>query len=343
MTPVSRSRPSSFAPPSRRGLLAAACAAGLLGALPAAQAQSPAHVWPEAGRPIRIVVGFPPGGGVDVLARAVAAPLAAELGGATVIVENRAGAGGLTGTDYVAKSAPDGYTVYLATPGSFTIWPSLRKLPYDAGKDFVAVSLMVTMPNLLLASPNAPFKDVRGLIAAGKVPGTQIDYGSGGVATIGQIAAEQFNTMAGIRMTHVPYKGTAPLLTDVMGGVVPVTFADPSAKSLIEGGKLRLLAVTTAKRSRLFPDTPTIAESGLPGYDLMNWYGMVAPAATPRAVVDRLNAGMVKVMAQPEVRQRLEAAGMEAASSTPDEFNRLMAGERAKWAALIAKVGMQAE
>ncbi|QHI97136.1 tripartite tricarboxylate transporter substrate binding protein [Xylophilus rhododendri] len=322
---------------SRRSLVAAACLAAAFGA------QAQPQAWPEAGRPIRIVVGFPPGGGVDALARAVAAPLAAELGGATVIVENRPGAGGLTATDYVAKSAGDGYTVYLATPGSFTIWPSLRKLPYDAGKDFAAVSLMVTMPNLLLASANAPFKDVHGLIAAAKAPGAQIDYGSGGVATIGQIAAEQFNTMAGVHMSHVPYKGTAPLLTDVMGGVVPVTFADPSAKPLIEGGKMRLLAVTTAKRSRLFPDTPTIAEAGVPGYDLMNWYGMVAPVSTPKAIIAKLNAGMVKVMAQADVRQRLEAAGMEATSSTPEEFNKLMNGERAKWAALIAKVGMQAE
>jgi tripartite-type tricarboxylate transporter receptor subunit TctC len=328
---------------ARRRALAIACAVACLGGATASlDALAQPNTFPDAARPIRIVVGFPPGGGVDALARAVAGPLGAEIG-ATVIVENRPGAGGLSATDYVAKSAPDGYTVYLATPGSFTIWPSLRKLPYDAGKDFAAVSLMVTMPNLLLTGATQPYKDVRSLIAAAKQPGAQMDYASGGVGTIGQIAAEQFNTMAGVHLTHVPYKGTAPLLTDLMGGVVPITFADPSAKNLVDGGKLHLLAVTTAKRSRLFPDTPTLAESGVPGYDLMNWYGMVAPAATPHAVIAKLNAGLVKVMAQAEVQKRLEGAGMEATSSTPDQFTKLMAGERAKWATLIAKVGMQPE
>jgi len=324
----------------RRSLLAVAAGFALGATGFGAQAQGPG--WPEAGKPVRIVVGFPPGGGADALARVVATALTPEIG-TTVIVDNRPGAGGLTATDLVAKSAPDGYTLYMATPGSFTIWPSLRKLPYDAGKDFAPVSLLVTMPNLLLTGAATPYHDVRSLIAADKAPGVQMDYASGGVGTIGQIAAEQFNTMAGLHLTHVPYKGTAPLLTDLMGGVVPVTFSDPSAKSLVDGGKLRLLAVTTAKRSRLFPNTPTMAEAGVPGYDLMNWYGLVAPAATPPEVVARINAGLVKVMVQPEVRQRLEAAGMEATSSSPDQFRQLMAGERAKWATLIAKVGMQAE
>lgn len=324
----------------RRRLLALACATvGLAAGLPA---HAQPEAWPESGRPLHLVVGFPPGGGVDALARVVAGPLGAEIG-TTVIVDNRPGAGGLTATDYVAKSAADGYTVYIATPGSFTIWPSLRKMPYDAARDFTAVSLMVTMPNLLVTGAATPYKDVKGLITAAKAPNAQIDYASGGIGTIGQIAAEEFNSLAGLHLSHVPYKGTGPLLTDLLGGVVPVTFSDPSAKSLIDSGKLRLLAVTTAKRSRLFPDTPTLAESGVPGYDVMNWYGMVAPAATPAQIVVKLNAALVKVMAMPDVRQRLEAAGMEAGSSTPEQFRSLMAGERAKWAALIKKVGMQAE
>ncbi|WP_051236248.1 tripartite tricarboxylate transporter substrate binding protein [Ottowia thiooxydans] len=326
----------------RRLLLAAgfACVAAAWSLLPSGVAH--AQGWPEASRPIRIVVGFPPGGGVDVLARAVAVPLAKELGG-NVIVENRPGAGGLLATEYVAKQPSDGYTVYLATPGSFTIWPSLRKLNYEPAKDFTPVSLMVTMPNLLVTGMGTPYTSVASLLAAAKAPNAQIDYASGGVGTIGQIAAEQLNILAGLHLTHVPYKGTAPLLTDVIGGVVPITFSDPSATPLIEGGKLRLLAQTSAKRSGLFPDTPTMAESGVPGYDLSNWYGMVAPASTPSAIVDKLNGALGKVLAQSDVRKQLAGAGMDAASSTPAQFGNHMATERAKWAALIVKAKIRAE
>jgi tripartite-type tricarboxylate transporter receptor subunit TctC len=260
-----------------------------------------------------------------------------------VIVENRPGAGGLTATEYVAKSPADGYTLYIATPGSFTIWPSLRKLNYDPATDFAPVSNLVTMPNLLVTGINAPFKDVAGLIRAAKVPGAHINYGSGGVGTIGQIAAEELNELASIHLTQVPYKGTAPLITDLVGGVVPLTFSDPSAKSLVDAGKLRLLAVTSAKRSRLFPNTPTMAEAGVPGYDLSNWYGLVAPARTPPEVVSRLNAAIRKVMAQSKVRQTLEISGMEAISTTPEEFGHHIANERRRWAALITKAGITAE
>jgi tripartite-type tricarboxylate transporter receptor subunit TctC len=305
---------------------------------PSASAQQ----WPDASRPVRIVVGFPPGGGADVLGRAISQPLAKEIGG-TVIVDNRPGAGGLTATEAVAHSQPDGYTLYIATPGSFTIWPTLRKLNYDPAKDFAMISNLVTMPNLLVTTANSPYKDVAGLVAAAKAPGANINYGSGGVGTIGQIAAEQLNELAGVNLKHVPYKGTAPLITDLVGGVVPITFSDPSAKSLVDAGKLRLLAVTSAKRSRLFPDTPTMDESGVKGYDLSNWYGLVAPAGTPPEVVNKLNAAIRKVMAQTEVRQTLEKAGMEAVSTSPQEFSDHIAGERRKWAALIAKTGIKAE
>ncbi|NDZ16507.1 tripartite tricarboxylate transporter substrate binding protein [Variovorax sp. WS11] len=324
--------------PRRRLLRLGASLALAVAALPAAQAAD----WPSADKPVRIVVGFPPGGGADVLARVISTGLAAEIGG-NVIVENRPGAGGLLATEAVARAPADGYTLYIATPGSFTIWPSLRKLKYDASKDFAAVSLLVTMPNLLVTGAATPYDSVAGLIAAARAPGARLNYASGGVGTIGQIAAEQFNVLAGLNLSHVPYKGTAPALTDVMGGMVPITFSDPSAKSQIDGGKLKLLAVTTAKRSRLFPDTPTMAESGVAGYDVMNWYGLVAPAGTPPAVVSKLNAGLVKVMAQADVRQRLEAAGMEATSSSPRQFGELMSRERSKWAALIAKAGIQAD
>lgn len=321
-------------------LLSRACGVAAMALLGAAPAQ--AQQWPEAGKPIRIVVGFPPGGGADLLARAISAPLAHEVG-ANVIVDNRPGAGGLIATEYVAKSAPDGYTLYIATPGSFTIWPSLRKLNYQPSKDFAPISNLVTMPNLLVTGANTPYQDVAGLIAAAKAPGAHINYGSGGVGTIGQIAAEQFNEIAGVRMKHVPYKGTAPLITDVVGGVVPVTFSDPSAKALVDSGKLRLLAVTSAQRSPLFPNTPTLAESGLKGYDLSNWYGLVAPAGTPPAIVAKLNAAIRKVMVRPEVRKQLESAGMEAISTTPDQFAQHIAHEGQRWGALIAKAGITAD
>lgn len=339
-TPIS----TSSARLGRRFVVTAgiACIAAAANLVVTGQAQAQAPAWPAADKPVRIVVGFPPGGGVDVLARAVSVPLGKALD-ANVMVENRPGAGGLLATEYVAKQPSDGYTVYLATPGSFTIWPTLRKLNYDPVKDFVPVSLMVTMPNLLVTGANTPYTSVGKVLAAAREPQSRINYASGGIGTIGQIAAEQLNILAGLELMHVPYKGTAPLLTDVIGGVVPITFSDPSAKSLIDSGRLRLLAQTGAKRSPLFPDTPTMAESGVPGYDLSNWYGMVAPASTPPAVVDKLNAAMVKVMAMPEVRKQLAGAGMEAVSSTPAEFGKHMSTERARWATLIAKANIRAE
>lgn len=328
--------PSSRA---RRFMMLRACALAVVAVF-----TTPAFAanWPDPGKPINLVVGFPPGGGVDTLARAISQALSEKIGD-SVIVQNRPGAGGLIATEYAARAAPDGYTLYIATPGSFTIWPGLRKLNYDPAKDFSPVSVLVTMPNLLVTGATTSYEDVLGLIKAAKSPGAQLNYASGGVGTMGQIAAEQFNVLAGLQMTHIPYKGTAPALTDVIGGTVPFTFSDPSAKSMIDSGKLKVLAVTTKKRSPLFPDVPTMAEAGVPGYDLMNWYGLVAPAGTPAEVIERLNAALVEIMNRSEIRQRLESAGMEATSSTPQEFNELMATERAKWAALIAKVGMKAE
>ena len=329
--------------PPRRAARTLALGALALGALAALAAFGPAQAaWPEAGKPVRLVVGFPPGGGADVLARTIAVPLGAQLK-ASVVVENRPGAGGLLATEAVAKSSADGYTLYLATPGSFTMWPNLRKLNYDAQKDFAPVSLLVTMPNVLVTGAAAPYKTVQELIAAAKAARPEMSYASGGNGTIGQMAAEQFKLMAGVRMQHIPYKGTTPALTDVIAGQVPITFSDPSAKSLIAAGKLRILAVTTLKRSPQFPDVPTVAEAGVPGYEVMNWYGVVAPAATPPEVVQQLNQALVKVMESAEVRQQLANAGMDATSSTPAQFGQLMAGERGKWGDLIRKAGIQAD
>ncbi|MDT6963105.1 MULTISPECIES: tripartite tricarboxylate transporter substrate binding protein [unclassified Cupriavidus] len=298
--------------------------------------------WPDPAKPIRVVVGFPPGGGADALARAIAPALSDQLK-ANVIIDNRPGAGGLIATEMVAKSAPDGYTLYIATPGSFTIWPNLRKLNYDPQKDFAPVSVLVTMPNVLVTGADTPYKDVQGMLAAVRSANGRFSYASGGNGTIGQIAAEQFKMLAHVQMQHVPYKGTTPALTDVMGGVVPITFSDPSAKPLIASGKLRALAVTTATRSAQFPGVPTVAEAGVPGYEVTNWYGLVAPAGTPADVVATLNKALVKVMADPDIRQRLAVSGMDATSDTPQQFARLLATERTKWGDLIRKAGIQGD
>lgn len=287
-------------------------------------------------------MGFPAGGGADALARAIAPALSDQLK-ANVIIDNRPGAGGLIATDMVAKSAPDGYTLYVATPGSFTIWPNLRKLNYDPQKDFAPISVLVTMPNVLVTGADTPYKDIQGLLAAVRSANGKFSYASGGNGTIGQIAAEQFKMLTGLQMQHVPYKGTTPALTDVMGGIVPITFSDPSAKPLIASGKLRALAVTTATRSPQFPGVPTVAEAGVPGYDVTNWYGLVAPAGTPPDVVAQLNKALVKVMADPEIRNRLAISGMDATSDTPQQFARLLSTERAKWGDLIRKAGIQGD
>jgi tripartite-type tricarboxylate transporter receptor subunit TctC len=315
-----------------------ACMAAACAVLTPAQAAG----WPDAQHPLHVVVAFPPGGGADALARAVQPDLAKVLG-TNVIVDNRPGAGGIIGTDYVAKADPDGYTVYIATPGTFTIWPNLRKLPFDPVKDFAPISVMVTMPNLLVTGPNASFKSVKELIGDARANKQVIHYASGGVGTIGQMAAEELNLKAGIHMVQVPYKGTAPALTDVMSGVVQLTFSDPAAKALLASGKLKLLAVTTAHRSAQFPDTPTIAEEGVPGYEVQNWYGMVAPAKTPPDVIATLNAALVKVMAMPDVKKRLAVYGMAPTSSTSTQFADLMEHERARWGALIKQANIKAQ
>ncbi|HTK02461.1 MAG TPA: tripartite tricarboxylate transporter substrate binding protein [Bordetella sp.] len=301
---------------------------------------SAAHAaYPEPGTPIRIVVGFPPGGGADVLARAAALGVSKALN-ANVMVDNRPGASGIIATDYVARSKPDGYTLYVATPGSLTILPSLQKVPYDPAKDFTPISLLVTMPNVLVTSPNSGIHSIKDLIARAK-SGKDITYASGGNGTIGQMAAEQFNMMAGVHMRHIPYKGTTPALTDVAGGLVEVTFSDPSVKSLVQSGKLKALGVTTAEPSDEFPGAPPIGKDGIPGYELTNWYGVIAPAGVPSDIVEKLNHAFAQAMANPDIVKQLAASGMTATSDTSAQFGDLMTKERAKWAELVKKAGIR--
>lgn len=303
--------------------------------------QSVAHAqFPDPSVPLHLVVGFPAGGGADVLARDIAPDVAKALG-VHVIIDNRPGASGVIATDYVARSKPDGNTVYLATPGSMTILPLLQKVPYDPAKSITPIAMLVTMPNVLAVQAGSPIKSVKDLITMARA-GKDITYASGGEGTIGQMMAEEFNMMAGIKMRQIPYKGTAPALTDVASGQVSLIFSDPSVKGLIDGGKLAALAVTSGKPSAQFPGVPTVADSGLPGYALVNWYGVVGPAHMPASVVEKLNQAFAVAMRDPKVVAQLaQTAGMDATTSTPAEFTAWMATERERWKKLIAVAHIQ--
>ena len=285
-------------------------------------------------RPIRIVVTFPPGGGPDIAARVVAAKLASNLGH-TVTVDNRPGATGIIGAEHVAKSPPDGYTVMVATPGPVTIATAAgRKLNY-AMKDFAGVSQGVLQTPLLVVAPESPYKTVADLIAAAKAKPGGLTYGSAGIGNSQHLAGELFNQMAGIDTLHVPYPGTSLGLVAVMSRQIDFYFSDPSAMPLIKSGKLKALAVSTLSRSRNLPDVPTVAESGLQGYEYSNWYGFVVPAGTPASVIQFLNREIGRVLAAPDVRDTLSSAGMDPAPSSPEALNTFMTADQLKWAKVV--------
>lgn len=286
-------------------------------------------------RPIRIVVTFPPGGGPDIMARIVAAKMSSNIG-QPVVVENRAGASGIVGAEHVAKSAPDGYTVMLATPAPMTIaGGSGRKLNYDPLKDFAGVTQGVLQTPLLVVAPGAPYKTASDLIAAAKSKPGVMNFGSAGVGNSQHLAGELFNQMAGINTVHVPYTGTALGLTAVMAGQIDFYFSDPSAMPLIRSGKLRALAVSTLRRSANLPEVPTVAESGLPGYEYTNWYGLVVPAKTPRPIIQYLNREFTLVLNTPDIRERLVGAGMDPAPSSPEELDAFLPRDLEKWARVV--------
>lgn len=291
-------------------------------------------------RPISLIVGFPPGGGADVLARTVAPKLEKALG-TSVIVENRPGASGIIATAATARAKNDGYTLYIATPGSLTMLPHMQEVSYDPA-EFTAVSLMVTMPNVLVTSAQSEVDSVEALIAKAKAG--DVNYASGGNGTIGQMAGELFNMLTGTKMRHIPYRGTSPALVDVAGGISDVIFSDPSTKALIDAGKLKALAVTSLTPSPDFPGVPTMEQAGIKGYEVVNWYGMIGPKGIPEPVVRKLNDALVQVMADADVAKTLAAqGGMTATSSTPEAFSELMSRERAKWADLIKKADIKLE
>lgn len=305
--------------------------------LPAAQAAQPAKdSYPD--KPVRMLVGFAPGGGTDTTARPVAQKLS-ELLGQQVIVDNRPGAAGNIATEITTRAAPDGYTILMATIASLAINPSLYgNLPFDPEKDLSPVIQVVDSTNILSLHPSVAANSVKDLIALAKAK--PMNFGSSGVGGTGHLAGELFNTMAGVKMTHVPYKGGGPAMIDLVAGNIQVVFATAaSAVPQIKGGKIKGLAVTTIKRSGLMPDLPTISEAGLKGFDANNWYGIVVPAKTPRPIINRLNAETAKILAMPDIKNFLFNQGLDVAPGTPEAFGAYIKSERAKWAKVVKESG----
>jgi tripartite-type tricarboxylate transporter receptor subunit TctC len=297
-----------------------------------------AHAQKYPDKPVRFIVPFPPGGGNDILARAMQ-PKLAELLGQPVVVDNRGGAGGNLGTDLAAKAPPDGYTIVIAS-NQVTMNPAFQKLPFDIEKDFVPVAQAASVPMVLVVHPSVQANNVREFIALAKANTGKLNHGTPGSGTPQHIAFEVFNHAAGITVTHVPYKGTGPALADLIGGQVQSAIGTlASVEPYIKAGKLKALAVTTPKRSQVAPNLPTIAESGLPGYDVPLWYSILAPAGTPRDVVARLSSDIQKTLQDPSVRDRLVQQGFEISYLNADQMADLMKRDLARWHKSIKEIG----
>lgn len=323
--------------PSRRRLLAAAGAALCLAVPAFAQAQA----YPT--KPVKLVVPYPPGGPTDIVARLVAQKLSDAMG-QQFIVDNRPGAGGNPGAELVARSPADGYTLVVATT-AHAINPSLFKnLGYSLSKDFAPVSQLTSGPLVIVANPALPAKNVAELIALAKSKPGELNFASSGNGQSTHLSAELFAAMAGVKMNHIPYKGSAPALTDTMGGQTQLMFDTMlSAMPHVKAGKLKALAVTSAARSPVAPDVPTVAESGLPGYEAIAWNGLLAPAGTPPEVLTRLSAELKKVLAAPDVKERFEAQGFAASWNSPEDFGRFMTAEVDKWAKVVKVSGAKVD
>ncbi|MGB7832129.1 MAG: tripartite tricarboxylate transporter substrate binding protein [Xanthobacteraceae bacterium] len=295
-------------------------------------------------RPITLIVPYPPGGGVDAMARIVGEKLSAALG-QQVVVDNRGGGGGNIGTRTVARAAPDGYTLLLGHTGTISINPSLyANAGYDPRKDFAGIGLIASMPVALIAHPNFPAKSVADVIALAKRDPGKLNIGTSAIGTGGYLCAELFKSMAGVDLQIVPYKGTAPLMNDLVGGHIPVAFGVlPPAISNIEVGNLRALAVTSLARFSLLPNVPTVAESGLPGFEAVLHYGLLAPKGTPAPVVERLNTALRALVSTDEVKQRIAAEGGDPLMSSPAEYDADIDREATKWAGVISRLGLKIE
>lgn len=292
-------------------------------------------------KPIKMLVGVPPGGPTDTLARAIAPELGEALG-QPIVVENRPGASGVIATDAVAKALPDGHTLEFIYITHATNPALIARLPYDTLRDFAPVSLVGRQSMVLLAHPAFAANSVQEVVAAAKAAPGKIDYGASDAGSAPHLAAELFKMMAGIDLTPIYYKGTAPALTDLLGGQIPVMFvSNISALPHVKAGKLKALGVTGAQRTALAPDIPTIAESGLPGYEAYGWYGIAAPARTPTAVIARLHAEVVKIAQNPAMKSRLAAQGLELVGNTPAEFDAFIRSEIDKWRAVLKAAGIK--
>ncbi|ASI70261.1 MULTISPECIES: Bug family tripartite tricarboxylate transporter substrate binding protein [Diaphorobacter] len=323
---------------TRRTLLASLAVAAA-GALPlGALAQN----FPT--KPITIIVPFSAGGTTDILARIVGQGLTTELG-QSVVVDNKPGAGGNIGGSLAAKAAADGYTLFMGTVGTHAINQSLyKKMPFDPVKDFAPLSRVATVPNLLVAHPSQPFKTVKEMIAYAKANPGKITFGSPGSGASPHVSGELFKSMTGTDLLHIPYKGSAPAMTDLLGGQTSVMFDNmPSAIQHVRSGKLRPIAVTTAKRSPELPDVPTIAEAGVPGYEATSWFGMFAPAGTPKPVLDKLHAALIKVLNQADVKKKIAEQGGDVVAETPAQFAAFIQAESVKWGKVVKESGATAD
>ena len=297
--------------------------------------------YPE--RPIRLIVSYPPGGGTDVTARTIVGRYS-DLLGKQVVIDNRPGAGSTIGTDLVAKAAPDGYTL-LMSDTTFGIIPGLyAKLPFDAARDFQPVAQITTVPVGLVVNPGVPARSVKELVALAKAKPGGLNFGSGGVGTPVHMAGELLKLRANINIVHIPYKGAGPAFIDLLGGHFQLMFPTlQSAVPHIRSGKLRLLALTTEKRSSAFADTPTMEEAGVPGVVAVAWFGIHAPKATPKAIIARLHGDAIKTLQDPTVRQRFETEGAEIVGSAPEQFSKFVANEIAKWTRVVKEAGIKPE
>ena len=312
----------------------------VLAALALAACAAHAYAEPYPGKPVKFVVPQAPGGATDVFARYVGQRLSAKWG-QPVVVENKPGAAGVVGTDVVAKSPPDGYTLLVTYAGSQAVNQSLyAKLPFDSVKDFETVATVARTPFFLVTAANAPFRDFRDFIAQAKAKPGAITYASSGNGSINHLMGESLKTEAHIDLLHVPYKAIAAAMADVTGGQVNCAFAAvPASIGLVRGGKLRALAVSSAQRNPAAPDVPTVAESGYPGFDIDPWWGILAPAGTPRAVVDKVNADVAEVLHAPETQAFLRTQGSEALVTTPEEFHRMLVDDVRNWAKVVKSSG----
>jgi len=315
--------------------------ARLIACLALAATAAHAQSWPT--KPVKMIVPFPAGGPTDVLTRALSEKLSTALG-QPVVVENKPGAGGAIGADFVAKSAPDGYTLVMATGSTHSVGPYLSKVPYDPQKDFTPIIYVGKATNILLVSPVLGVSNVRELIDyAKKNPGT-LNYATSGIGSVAHLTSEMFASMAGIKLTHVPYKGTQLSLPDLMSGQVGMLFDNVlTGKANYEGGKVKGIAISSRERSPLVPDLPTVAESGLPGFDSWNWFGVFGPAATPQPVVERVNAELNRIVRDAAIRERFAQLGFETTGGTPADFAAVVQSEARKWSQVIREANVKPE